>query len=491
MDDSSNTHRINLSSSNKVRKINNPVDNLSIAFFDCIKNNKGEELYKASIPKHRKFLKKEGFRTRNNELIRIVNKVAEKVTPDIIFQHGFKHIESYKNPKLEAEYIKQFEPILLKNKGVLLLLKECKSELLKDNEITSYHSYQNGVVAVSREQIEVIKFSKISGFVWKELIVNRKFKILNEHNYKNCVFGEYIKKITDGKKHFLSIMLAIGYQLNGHKDQRKPIVIILNDQNLNNEGKSMGGTGKGLLVKAIAQIIPTLTLNGKNLNLKDNRFIFQNVNEFTRVIVLDDVSKNFNFEDIYSLVSENMIVEKKNKTAFVFLFSESPKFLITTNYTIKGDTSSSKRRRFDVFLNDHFSAEHTPNDEFKHEFFVDWDDEEWGKFDFFMMSCLKYYLSSGLIKYDTPELKLKIFKSETSPDFLELMQQQFDKLNIKYSKSDVKNIMICEYGNKYKFLEQNHSIIKDWVTKYSELKDWEVIHGRNSNGATFRFKKSV
>lgn len=490
MDNSSKTHRLNLSSSiNKVRKINNPIDNLSISFFDTVKNNKGEELYIASIPKHRKFLKKEGFRIRNSELIRIVKNVAEKVTPNIIFQHGFNHIESYKNPKLEAEYIKQFEPILLKNKGVLLLLKECKFELLKDNGITSYHSFRNGVLAVTGTSMEIIKFSKISGFVWKETIVNRKFKILKDEEFRECVFGKYIKKITDGKEHFFSIILAIGYQLNGHKDQRKPIVIILNDQNLNYEGKSMGGTGKGLLVKAIAQIIPILTLNGKNLNLKDNRFIFQNVNEFTRVIVLDDVPKNFNFEDIYSIVSENMTVEKKNKTAFVFLFSQSPKFLITTNFTIKGDSSSSKRRRFDVFLNDHFSAEHTPNDEFKHEFFVDWDEEEWVKFDFFMMSCLKYYLSSGLVKYDTKELKLKMFQNETSPDFLELMQQQFNELNIKYSKSDVKNKIIYEYGNKYKFLEQNHSIIKDWITKYSELKGWDVIHARNSTGATFTFKK--
>ena len=81
--------------------------------------------------------------------------------------------------------------------------------------------------------------------------------------------------------------------------------------------------------------------------------------------------------------------------------TESPKISITTNYTVKGEGSSHLRRVFEVEMAGYFNDKNTPEDEFGHLLFSDWNDEEWSKFDNFMLRCVQYYLNNGLVESKT------------------------------------------------------------------------------------------
>ena len=97
------------------------------------------------------------------------------------------------------------------------------------------------------------------------------------------------------------------------------------------------------------------------------------------------------FERLFSVVTEGLTLEKKNKDAIKIPFNKSPKIAITTNYAIKGAGNSFERRKWELELNQYYNKTFTPLDEFKKLMFGDWDDKEWEQFDNYMINCLSSY----------------------------------------------------------------------------------------------------
>jgi len=122
---------------------------------------------------------------------------------------------------------------------------------------------------------------------------------------------------------------------------------------------------------------------------------------------------------LFSVVTEGLTLEKKNKDAIKIPFAKSPKIAITTNYTIKGSGNSFARRKWELELHQYYSKHFTPLDEFKKLMFGDWDDDEWCIFDNYMISCLQFYLEKGFVKSDLVNANLKNLIRDTSKDFLE------------------------------------------------------------------------
>jgi hypothetical protein len=151
----------------------------------------------------------------------------------------------------------------------------------------------------------------------------------------------------------------------------------------------------------------------------EKSFPYQTVSADTQVLCFDDVKKNFDFERLFSVVTEGLTLEKKNKDAIKIPFSKSPKIAITTNYAIRGTGNSFARRKWEVELNQHYNKNHTPLDEFGKHFFDDWNDGEWCEFDNYMVSCLQGFLNTGLVKSKFVNLKIRQLSAETSHDFIE------------------------------------------------------------------------
>ena len=97
-----------------------------------------------------------------------------------------------------------------------------------------------------------------------------------------------------------------------------------------------------------------VVIDGKSFNF-ERSFAYQLVSADTQILCFDDVSKHFNFERLFSVVTEGLTLEKKNKDAIKIPFSKSPKIAITTNYAIKGAGNSFARRKWELELHQHYS----------------------------------------------------------------------------------------------------------------------------------------
>ena len=61
-----------------------------------------------------------------------------------------------------------------------------------------------------------------------------------------------------------------------------------------------GGSGKGLIHKAIGHIKNIVIEDGKKFDYK-NQFAYQKVNKDTQILLLDDVPQHFDFKSLFSM----------------------------------------------------------------------------------------------------------------------------------------------------------------------------------------------
>jgi hypothetical protein len=180
--------------------------------------------------------------------------------------------------------------------------------------------------------------------------------------------------------------------MSGYKDPGYCPSVILNDEVISENPE--GGTGKGLFVQGISMMKKIAMIDGKAFSF-DKPFAYQTISTDTQIISFDDVKKGFDFERLFSAITEGITIEKKNKDAIRIPFSFSPKIVITTNYAIKGRGNSFLRRKVELELTSFYSKDFTPVDEFGKRLFDEWSEEEWCSFDNYMVQNLKTYLNTG------------------------------------------------------------------------------------------------
>ena len=209
---------------------------------------------------------------------------------------------------------------------------------------------------------------------------------------------------------------TIGFMMHGYKNLSYCPAVILNDEVMSENPE--GGTGKGIFMNALSQMKKLVVIDGKAFNFEKS-FPYQTVSADTQILCFDDVKKHFDFERLFSVITEGLTLEKKNKDAIKIPYAKSPKVAITTNYAIKGSGNSFARRKWEIELHQHSNRHHTPYDEFGKHFFEDWDRDEWCLFDSYMVNCLSSYMRTGLIESDFVNLKARNLEASTCHDFIE------------------------------------------------------------------------
>ena len=295
------------------------------------------------------------------------------------------------------------------NPKYLSMIETINVSFNRDTYDKSFIYYKNGAIKTTKDKIELLKYSDISDLIWKNQIIDREIYLKDE---SDGVFKTFIWKVSgQDVARYYTLKSVIGYLMHSYQNDAKPKAIIFNDEMIS-EDIPNGGSGKGLIHKAMGHIKSIVVEDGKKFDPK-NQFAYQKANKDTQIFLFDDVPKNFNFETLFSIVTEGMTIEKKGKDAFQIPFKDSPKISITTNYTIKGSGASFYRRVFEVEIANHFNDNYTPEDEFKHQFFSGWDKDEWQRFDNFMIRCIQFYLKNGLVESDKINfINDTIFKNE-------------------------------------------------------------------------------
>ena len=101
---------------------------------------------------------------------------------------------------------------------------------------------------------------------------------------------------------------------------KTPIVLLSFDEIISDNPE--GGTGKGLFMKGLAEMKKLVVIDGKSFDFARS-FAYQLVSADTQVLCFDDVKKYFDFEKLFSVVTEGLTLEKKNKDAIKIPFSKS------------------------------------------------------------------------------------------------------------------------------------------------------------------------
>lgn len=347
----------------------------------------------------------------------------------------------------------------------------------KDNSEESFFYFKNGAIQVSKDDIKLIPFSDLDCSIWYKSIIQKNFypKIKPEKSD----FETFIFNVCGGdKKRKDSLESIIGYLLSDYKDSANAKAIIFLDAKIDINGEANGGSGKSLVGKAISKLRNFTQIPGKNLDTK-SKFLFQQVEETTSVLFYDDVRTDFNFEDLYSVITGDMTVEQKNKQAFNIPFEKSPKILVSSNFVVKGTSGDSDERRLVEFeFSGYYNLNRTPLSEFKKRFFDDWNtEEEWNSFYFYMLQCAKVYLNFNLIFPESINLKNNKLACYTSNEFLEFSEGF--KTNYKYDKST----LFMDFHSKF---SPNRDIVKKhtfkkWLDYYARNKGLDVVHDQSNS----------
>ena len=443
----------------------------------------------------KQFLEDNGFYKFNPQGSK--NYVFVKVTNNLIDHTSEKEIKDFiLNYLLEeddtsiynffAEHTRYFR------EEFLTLLASIDVYFIEDSQNAAYLYYKNCAVKVTKDKILPIDYLDLGGYVWKDHVIDRNFTICD---VIDCDFSTFIKNISGNEnKRIRSMFSTMGYMLHAYKNLSYCPAVILNDEVISETGDPEGGTGKGLFMKGLSQMKKLVVIDGKAFNFEKS-FAYQLVSADTQLLCFDDVKKHFDFERLFSVVTEGLTLEKKNKDAIKIPFSKSPKIAITTNYAIKGSGNSFVRRKWELELAQHYTKEFTPLVEFGKHFFGEWDENEWCQFDNFMISCLQLYLDSGLLKSELVNQALKSFMTATSNDFVEWCGV-FGTPNVFLSKNSKLNVNTLyfefieeypDYAPRSKFTWSRQYFFKCLV-EYSKYKyGCNPLNGRDQVGKWIQF----
>jgi hypothetical protein len=410
-------------------------------------NERGYKSYKPSGVKTTILVKVENNRVREVSTIEIWNLCWEYIDNE----YQFIDLDERKQVK---DIFHRSKPLF--HKQNLSLLKTVNLNECKDTKDKTYLFFNDCVLELNAHFIMVKDYKEIEGIVFESDICdfNLKSKLGDSKVLLNLEpEGEFYEFLQDlcknsnkvvSEKSLESLVSIIGYLVHRYKDSANAKAIIFMDTY--RDGSPNGGTGKGLLTKGIGKVRESVFQDGKFFSSGD-KFTFANVNYGTRLLIIDDVSKTFDFEKIFPLITEKLVVERKYENKFVIPFEESPKVILTTNYTIEGTSGSHKRRKVEFILSETFDADYSPEDKFGHLLFIEWSDEEWRRFYLLMAYCVQEFLRKGLVM-PTFNVAIRKLKMEATSQFIEFAQGI--EVGVKINKKVKYDEFYSKYPNHYK-----------------------------------------
>lgn len=433
---------------------------------------------------YRRYLEAEGFAktyvSKDYIFIQIKDNRIKEVSQNQIKDHVLNYIRTIDNPYQE----KVEEALLNKNNSAMLgenmieCIRTIDPTLNSDTKDKATFFFNNNIIEVTKEGIRKSDYSTVNGLVWESQIIKKDILLLNE---SKSDFEKFLLNVSGlNAEKFKSLQSAVGYLLHSHKDSSNAKVVVLCDQKVTEFPD--GRTGKSLFGKAISKVKKSIRIDGKNFEF-NSRFTFQQVDLDTQVLEFNDVKKDFDFENLFSVVTDDMTIENKGQRPFVIPFDTSPKILASTNYTIRGLGSSFRDRLFEIEFSDFYNEEHRPIQDFGSRFFDDWDELEWNKFYNFMFECVKIYLTNGLIYPVNENLQERKIIDSSSREFKEFIEEQ--DLKDGANKKTLYEKFQKNYPD-YMWLKQN--TFSKWIKAYCNLKELRLYEVR-SNGQTLIYIK--
>lgn len=363
-----------------------------------------------------------------------------------------------------------------------------------DTNDASYFFFKNGFVEVSRGKKVSATFSEykdLQNYIWRTDIKDFEFDLL-ETDKIECDYQKFLWNVSGQKPQDYGVLLSsIGYLLHRFKNPSYPVALILGDEGINMQEK--GGRGKGLIMQAISQLRNVITIDGKKVDM-NYAHLYDRVNANTNIVFFDDVHPRFDFKRLFNDLTGPVQVTPKGKTTFSLPFEHAPKFALTTNYVVESDDESSNRRKLEVEIAAHYSSKHRPLDEFKRNFFSQWDAQEWNRFYNIMIRCSAEYFNSyengkPVITPNNTNLQLKKllqYTSKNADGFVDFCEEYIHE-GIEYDKKPLMEQFINIYPDAKETLKQR--TFTEYLRAWGKYKNYEINERPSSGQLLIKFFK--
>jgi hypothetical protein len=448
---------------------------------------------KISRTKFKKFLEREGFfkiKKDNNYLfVRSEQNSIEEFDPIYVKDFVLNYLQRIAIEELEGTNRQEIIDALMKGAGQYFVpayfefLVTKNPEFLRDDREKAYLFFKNCIVEVTKDNIVLTEYKRLNKYIWKRQIIDDNFYTSDEHtDFEDFQFNICRKD----SKRFKALKSGMGYLIHNYKDPNNAKAIVFIDEKMS-EG-AFGRSGKGLVIKAIGKVRNIVTEDGRNFDIGKS-FAFQRVNADTNIISIEDMKERFPFDKLFSILTEGITIEKKNKDEMYIPFMESPKVVISTNYSIKGVDDSTIDRQFIIEFSDHYNKNNRPVDEFGKLFFESWNKSEWNSFYNYMIRCLQLYLDNGLVPYAYVNLERKRLVDETCAEFAEFSDTLV--FNTTYNKKDLFEQFNKEYpevdGISSAKLTQGK--FTRWIKIFARIKAVDVVESKSGSVRSIELRK--
>jgi len=225
----------------------------------------------------------------------------------------------------------------------------------------------------------------------------------NHHQFDIAGEGLTQDEIEEQKQNLINKIFAFGYMLHHFKSPSRAWAPMAMDNKIGEENECNGRSGKSFFFKVMGYLMKTVKLSGRNPKLMDNPHVFDQVNQHTQLLLLDDCDRYLNTGLFYDNITSDMTVNPKNNQSFTISFEDSPKIAFTTNYVPSDFDPSSEARLLYMVFSDYYHQKTEDNDyletrSIRDDFGKDlysnqYSEEEWNKDINFWLQCCKFYLS--------------------------------------------------------------------------------------------------
>jgi hypothetical protein len=413
----------------------------------------------------------------------------------------------------------------------------------KSSKDVQYMYFQETYWRITKDDVKEFPIMELDGYVWENNIIDFNSKLLPDllrvkynaddkdsfggyqisakMELDKCHFSTFLlntskfywqKKDEDLSKkereevmlHYLQKITAFGYMLHTYRDDKVAKAVIGMDAKMSEVGSSNGRTGKSLFGEALRYVLPTVYIPGKQKDLSEDKFVFEEVNPLTRVVWIDDVRVNFDFEWLFPMITGQMKVEGKGVKRYTIPKEDTPKFYIPTNHAINGSTGSFTDRQILMAFSDwyHKNADgtgHEPIDDFGVMMFSEWDTEQRNLFYNFCACALKIYFQHGLITAPTEMLEKRRLRQQIGEQVLEWAEEYFSSVNnrgVEVPKHEMCTKFHDQYPKQKQFIDVREfkkrlklvCLYKGWILNPGKPADGRDWGGDNKKGGMEYFQ---
>jgi hypothetical protein len=328
-----------------------------------------------------------GFRFHDNKVCFIDGYIV-KFVDDNFYYNTMKDYIKEDNIDLLSCY-----EAFLQNSGKFMITRLTpldKAEVLKSTKKQSYKFFTNCYVAISAEDIEILKYSELDKLIWEHSIQKRDFIRCSEKDWMGGLYCQFLSlAISGGVSDYLK--RCIGYYSHEHRDEEGYWIIATESCEDPEDG---GGSGKNIFCNLFEQTT-TYKPTPASMIRKDNNLLQSWDGQ--RVFCLGDIPKNFDLIFFKDIITGNAVVNKKYINEYSISIEDMPKIIGSSNYSFDDTDPGIKRRVRAIEFTDFFTKCGGVKKHFGKMFPKDWDSQEFLYFDNFIMSCIQEYFKADNI----------------------------------------------------------------------------------------------